>query len=90
MWHKKNKGAWMCIIDNRKRIEKVNFELGHERNPSLKNKSQVFRIPRSDAPPQSNKELHTFLTMFATSLIVVIAYLSYLKQVIPKICVESL
>ena len=35
MWHKKNKGAWMCIIDNRKRIEKVNFELGHEIKETL-------------------------------------------------------
>ena len=35
MWHKKNKGVWMCIIDNRKRFEKVNFELGHEIKETL-------------------------------------------------------
>ena len=49
MWHNKNKGAWMCIIDNRKRIEKVNLELGHEIKETLplriKAKFFGFRAP---------------------------------------------
>ena len=35
MWHNENKGAWMCIIDNRKRTEMVNFEFGHEIKETL-------------------------------------------------------